>query len=185
MSFLSTVLLALGLAMDAFCVSVTGGMVSGTADFVFAFKIALFFAGFQMLMPWVGWHLGQSVAIYLGQYDRWIAFSLLLLIGIKMIYESFQSGEQKPSLNFNSIVTLLLLAIATSVDAFAVGVSFSFLRWDIYKPILIIGIITLLLSLIGVKIGKVLGCLMKRYAELAGGIILILIGLRVLTGYNI
>lgn len=183
MSFLSTILLALGLAMDAFCVSVTGGMVSGKADFVLAFKVALFFAGFQMLMPWIGWHLGHGIAIYLGQYVRWIAFLLLLLIGVKMIYESFRNQENKSSFNFDRIATLFLLAIATSIDAFAVGVSFSFLRWDIGKPILIIGIITLLLSLIGVKIGKVLGCLIKRYAELVGGIILILIGLRVLTGY--
>jgi putative Mn2+ efflux pump MntP len=183
MSFLSTIFLAIGLAMDAFTVSITGGIVSSSANMVFALKIGLLFAGFQMIMPLIGWWLGQNIVIYITQYDHWIAFLLLCLVGARMIYESFQKTEKKQSINFNSISVLLLLALATSIDAFIAGVSLSFLELDIIKTIIIIGIITLLLSLIGVRIGKVLGYLMERYAELVGGIILISIGFQILLGH--
>ncbi len=183
MSFLSTIFLAFGLAMDAFAVSITGGIVSGTVNLFFAFKIALLFAAFQMIMPLIGWWLGQNIVIYIAQYDHWIAFFLLSLVGAKMIYESFQNKENKQSINFNNLLVLLFLALATSIDAFITGVSLSFLELNIIRVIITIGIITLILSFIGVRIGKVLGCLMERYAELVGGIILIAIGLQVLTGH--
>lgn len=183
MTVFSMVLLAFGLAMDAFAVSITGGMVTSSVNFLFALKIALFFAGFQMLMPWIGWWFGKNIVPYLGCCNYWIASLLLFLIGFKMVYESFHYKDNKQCLNFNSISVLFLLAIATSIDAFAAGVSLSFLGPDIVKALWIIGIITLLLSLLGVSIGKILGHLLKRYAELAGGVILILIGLQVLMGH--
>ena len=183
MSFLSTILLAFGLAMDAFAVSITGGIVSAPVSISFSLKIALFFAGFQMLMPWIGWWLGQNIARYISSYDHWVAFLLLFMIGGKMIYESFQNKEKNQSIDFNNTLVLFFLAIATSIDALIAGVSLSLIELDITPVIITIGIITLLLSLIGVSIGKVLGYLMKRYAELAGGIILILIGFQILVGH--
>lgn len=182
MSFLSAAFLGVGLAMDAFAVSITGGIVSSSVSFIYAFRIALFFAIFQMVMPWLGWWLGQSIEQYIARYDHWIAFVLLLAIGGKMIYESFQNKEKRcKPINFNKTSVLLFLAIAVSIDAFIAGVSLSILEADILPIIIIIGLITFLISLIGVKIGKILGCLVEKYAELAGGIILILIGTQVLV----
>lgn len=185
MSLLSTIFLATGLAMDAFAVSITGGIVSTGVSFSYALKVALFFAGFQMLMPWIGWRLGQSVSGYITLYDHWIAFVLIFAIGGKMIYESFQNKETCKPFDFNKISVLLILSIAVSIDAFIAGVSLSLLEFNILPVIMVIGIITLLLSLIGVKIGKILGCLVERYAELVGGIILILIGVQILVGHLI
>lgn len=183
MPFLSIIFLATGLAMDAFAISITGGIVCTRVSFTFALKVALFFAGFQMIMPWLGWWLGQSISRYIALYDHWIAFVLMFAIGGKMIYESFQNKETCKSFDFNKISVLLILSFAVSVDAFIAGVSLSILEIDIMPVIIIIGMITLLLSLIGVKIGKILGCLVERYAELAGGIILILIGVQILAGH--
>lgn len=183
MSFLSMILLATGLAMDAFAVSITGGIVATTVSFAYALKIALFFTGFQMIMPWLGWWLGQSISQYIACYDHWIAFILLFAIGGKMIYESFQNQGNCKSINFNKVSVMLFLSIATSIDAFFAGISLSILEIDMMIVIITIGMITLLLSFIGVTIGKILGCLMEKYAELVGGVILILIGIQVLVGH--
>lgn len=180
MSFFQMILIATGLAMDAFAVSITGGIVAATVGFGYVLKIALFFAGFQMIMPWFGWWLGESVSHYIASFDHWIAFALLTVIGGRMVYESLLGKESCRPFDFNKISVLLFLAIATSIDAFIAGVSFSILKINIIHIILIIGIITLLLSLIGVKIGKILGCLVEKYAELTGGIILIVIAFQVL-----
>jgi len=166
--------------MDAFAVSITGGIVASKVSLLYAFKIALTFAVFQMGMPWLGWLLGRSVSRYIAIYDHWIAFILLVVIGSRMIYESFQNGERNCSINFDKISVLIFLAIATSIDAFIAGVSLSILDINIIPVIIVIGLVTLFLSLIGVKIGKVLGFLVERYAELAGGIILIIIGIQIL-----
>lgn len=183
MSFLSTIFLAVGLAMDAFAVSITGGIVSntGTGSFIYGVKIAFFFAGFQMLMPLLGWWLGQSITNSMAQYDHWIAFVLLFAIGGKMLYESFQNKEACKPVDFSKTSVLLLLAIATSIDAFIAGVSISILEIDIVMVVIRIGIITLLFSLLGVKMGRILGCVMENYAELAGGLILIAISFQVLA----
>lgn len=183
MSYLSTIFLAIGLAMDAFAVSITGGMVSDTVSFLYALRIALFFTFFQMIMPWMGWLLGNSTIMYIDSYANWVAFFLLFLIGIRMIYGSLQNQEKRQSINFNSLTVLFFLAIATSIDAFVSGLCISFLDLGILKIIIIIGIITLLFSLTGVVIGKILGYLLKKYAELAGGIILIVIAFQLLSGY--
>jgi len=181
MSFLSTIFLAIGLAMDASAVSISVGIVASIISFAYALKIALFFAGFQMMMPWLGWWLGQSVNQHIALYDHWIAFFLMLGIGGRMIYESFQSSENCKPINFNKTSVLLFLAIATSIDAFIAGVSLSILEIDIIPVIITIGIITLLFSLTGVKIGKILGCLVEKYAKLTGGLILVVIGIKVLV----
>ena len=183
MTFLSSILLAFGLAMDAFAVSITGGIASPAVSFAFALNIALLFAGFQMAMPLIGWWLGNNTITYIQPYAQWVAFLLLCLLGAKMIYESFHNKEDNKSINFDSILVLLFLAIATSIDAFVSGICISFLGLGIFKVIIIIGVITLLLSLVGVGLGKVLGHLFGRYAELIGGIILIIIGFQVLTIY--
>jgi|LDZU01.1.fsa_nt_gi putative Mn2+ efflux pump MntP len=181
MSFLSVIFLAIGLAMDAFAVSITGGIVSDRVNFFYAFKIALFFAIFQMGMPWLGWLLGRGVFQYIASYDHWIAFILLFIIGSRMIYESFQDGEKCKPIDFNKISVLIFLAIATSIDAFIAGVSLSLLEININLVIIVIGLITFFLALIGVRIGKVLGCLVEKYAELTGGVILVIIGIQVLV----
>ena len=183
MSLLSTIFLAFGLAMDAFAVSITGGIVTVEVNFIFALNIALLFASFQMIMPLIGWWLGNNAIIYIQPYAQWTAFLLLCLIGAKMIYESFQDKEQRKTTDFKSTPVLFFLAIATSIDAFISGICISFLELGIFKIIIIIGIITLLLSLLGVGLGKILGYLLGRYAELIGGIILIVIGFQVLTMY--
>ena len=180
MSFFQMLLIATGLAMDAFAVSITGGIVAATVRFSYALKIALFFAGFQMIMPWFGWQLGKSVSHYIASYDHWIAFVILSAIGARMIYGSFQSKKRCQPFDFNRISVLLFLAIATSIDALIAGVGFSLLKININHIMVIIGMITLLLSLVGVTIGKILGCLVEKYAELVGGIILIVIGIQVL-----
>ncbi len=183
MSFLSSILLAFGLAMDAFAVSITGGIVSSTVNIAFALNIALLFAGFQMVMPLIGWWLGNNAIIYIQPYVQWVAFLLLCFIGAKMIYRSFQNQKEEQSIDFNNVLVLLFLAVTTSIDAFISGICISFLGLEIVKTIIVIGIITLLLSLIGVGIGKILGSIFGRYAELVGGIILIVIGFQVLIIY--
>lgn len=181
MSFLSMLFLAIGLAMDAFAVSISGGIVSANVHFLYAFRIALSFALFQMIMPFLGWWLGQSVSHYIVNYDHWVAFVLLSIIGGRMIHESFKDKKKCKPIDFNKISVLIFLAIAVSIDAFIAGVGISLLNINITPIIITIGIITFLFSLIGVKIGKILGCLVERYAELTGGIILILIGIQILV----
>lgn len=183
MTFLSSILLAFGLAMDAFAVSITGGIASPAVSFAFALNIALLFAGFQMAMPLIGWWLGNNTITYIQPYAQWVAFLLLCLIGVRMIYQSFHNKEEGQSIDFSNILVLLFLAVATSIDAFISGVCISFLGLEIVKTIIVIGITTLLLSLIGVGIGKILGSIFGRYAELVGGIILIVIGFQVLIIY--
>lgn len=180
MPFLSVILLAIGLAMDAFAVSITGGVVSTSVTFFYAFRIAIFFAGFQILMPLLGWWLGQSVIEYIARYNHWIAFLLLFTIGGRMIYEYFHNEGKCKSINFRKISVLIFLAVAVSIDAFVAGVSLSILEVSIIPIIIIIGLITFLFSLVGVRIGKLLGCVVEKYAELTGGIILILIAIQVL-----
>jgi len=134
-----------------------------------------------MLMPLLGWLLGQSVSRYIVNFDHWVAFILLSIIGGRMIYESFQDSQRCKPIDFNRITVLIFLAVAVSIDAFIAGVSISILEINIIPVIIIIGLITFLFSLIGVRIGRFLGYVIEKYAELTGGIILILIGIQVLV----
>lgn len=179
MDLFSLFTIAVGLSMDAFAVSICKGLAMQKISFKKALIVGLWFGGFQALMPFAGYLLGVQFESRISAVDHWIAFVLLLLIGGNMIRESFSKEEEKEdaSLDFK---TMLLLAVATSIDALAVGVTFAFLRVSILPAISLIGCTTLLISMLGVRIGHVFGTRYKNKAELAGGIILILIGCKIL-----
>lgn len=179
MDITSIFFLAVGLAMDAFSVSITRGMLL-KCNFKYAFTIALFFGGFQALMPVLGWLAGEQLAVIVSQWAPWIAFLLLLLIGGKMIYEGIFKDEDEKLCQIFSIKDILILSVATSIDAFAVGVTFAFLNTNILLPVIIIGLVTFGLSFLGVYIGKKVGHLFEGKIEILGGIILIGIGFKIL-----
>ena len=163
--------------MDAFSVSITRGLTL-KCNIKYALVIAIFFGGFQALMPVLGWFLGKQLQNIVSALAPWIAFFLLLGIGIKMIYESFYADED--ICKVFSLKELLILSVATSIDAFAVGVTFAILNTPIITPIVVIGLITFILSFIGVYIGKNIGHLFENKIEILGGIILIAIGFKIL-----
>ncbi len=173
--------IALGLAMDAFAVSVASGTTIKQLKTSQAVKIALAFGLFQALMPVVGWLGGLLFREYLAALDHWVAFLLLFFIGCKMIYEGALTGDEKIKKDPLNLYVLLLLSIATSIDALAVGLSLSLLRVDLVFPVIVIGVVTLFLSFIGVFIGNRMGHLFENKLELLGGLILIGIGLKILT----
>ncbi len=181
MSFVELMLIGLGLAMDAFAVAVCKGLNMKKINKKHAVLIALTFGFFQGFMPFLGYLLGTSFEQYITSIDHWIAFILLALIGLNMIKESRETDEcetcQDESLDLKE---LLMMGIATSIDALAVGITFAFLKVEILQATLIIGITTFVLSLIGVVIGNMFGSRFKSKAELTGGCILILIGLKIL-----
>lgn len=182
MDITSIFLIAVGLSMDAFAVSISNGIILKKVTIRDALKTGLFFGGFQALMPTIGWFAGMTFSNYIKNIDHWIAFVLLAFIGGNMIYESLKSKKDDNSEDKdpNSIKVLLLMSIATSIDALAVGVSFAMVGTSIWEPALIIGSTTFVISAIGVFIGKKAGNLFKKKAEIFGGIILILIGSKML-----
>lgn len=165
--------------MDAFAVAVSSGIIIKDNQLKNGIKIGLLFGGFQALMPLLGWAAGLRFSEYITNYDHWVAFILLSIIGYKMIYDSLKDEENK---SFNPLdnKVLILLAIATSIDALAVGVSFAFLKAAIVPAVATIGVITFSLSFIGVLIGDKSGRFLKKHAGIAGGIVLALIGLKIL-----
>ncbi len=171
--------IALGLSMDAFAVAICKGLAMSKITFRKSLIIGLWFGGFQGLMPLFGYLLGVQFKDSITAIDHWIAFILLGLIGFNMIREALSKEEEKASDSL-AFKDMLVLAIATSIDALAVGVTFAFLQVNIVPAICFIGIITFTLSMIGVKIGNVFGVRYKSKAELAGGIILILMGTKIL-----
>lgn len=178
MSFLDLFILAVGLSMDAFAVSVCKGLSVRQLKFSHACTVGLYFGGFQFLMPLIGYLLGSQFQQYITSIDHWIAFILLALIGANMIKESRGEAEQ---LNDSfSFLTMLPLAIATSIDALAVGITFAFLQVSILPAVTFIGCTTFVLSAIGIKIGHVFGTRYKSRAEMIGGIVLIAIGCKIL-----
>lgn len=183
MGVLSIFLTAFALSMDAFAVSVTKGITLRKINFKIAFKIALFFGLFQGLMPLIGWSLGISFESYIKFLDHWIALLLLSFIGIKMILDAKNDDDEKVSSTLDN-KELILLSIATSIDALAVGVSFAFLNVDIIPICTAIGIVTFITCFIGVLIGKKLGSLFKSYAQIIGGVILIFIGLNIFNEHT-
>jgi manganese efflux pump family protein len=181
MSFITLFLLAIALAMDAFAVSITNGISIKNIKIRHAVLIALFFGVFQAAMPVLGWLLGKTFSNFIANYDHWVVFAILAFIGIKMIHEALRGRNVcSQAEDFIKIPVLFALAIATSIDALAVGISFSFMKLGILFPVIVIGIITFILSFIGVYIGKKLGNLFGRRMEIAGGLILIIIGLKIL-----
>lgn len=189
---ITTILLtAFALSMDAFAVSITKGITLNKINKQIAFKIAFFFGLFQGVMPFIGWFLGIRFESYIKSIDHWIAFFLLSFIGIKMILDAKEADNDTLNTNekYNSLYSinnkeLIILSIATSIDALAVGISFAFLNIDIVPICLSIGIITFLVCFIGVIIGKKIGAMFKNYAQIIGGIILILIGLNILNEHT-
>ncbi len=185
MGIIELLLTGVGLAMDAFAVAVCKGLSMKKINYGHAFMIALFFGVFQAMMPFLGWALGTQFKDYIVSVDHWIAFVLLAIIGGKMLKEAFESGKEDEGkadedggkLNYKE---LFLLAIATSIDALAVGVTFAFLNVNIYLAIAIIGVVTFLLSFVGVVIGNIFGSKFEKGAQIAGGVILIGIGLKIL-----
>lgn len=171
--------LAVGLSMDAFAVAICKGLALKKFSVKNAVIIGLWFGGFQALMPLIGYSLGVQFKNHITAIDHWIAFFLLSFIGLNMAKEAL-SREDEPADASLSIKNMLLLAIATSIDALAVGVTFAFLSVRIAPAVSFIGITTFLLSIIGVKVGSVFGTRYKAKAELAGGIILILLGIKIL-----
>ncbi len=179
MGFLQVFLIGVGLSMDAFAVAVCKGLNMKKIDYKYTVLIAFFFGGFQALMPLIGWLLGVQFESYIVSIDHWIAFFLLSFIGGNMIKESFGEEEEEGGITYD-LKELFMLAIATSIDALAVGITFAFLRVNIVSSIIIIGITTFFLSMVGVGIGNRFGAKYKNKAEFAGGVILILIGLKIL-----
>lgn len=180
MEVIQLALIGVGLAMDAFAVSICKGLCMKKVDRKYTFLIGLFFGGFQALMPFIGWALGRQFADYITTYDHWIAFGLLVVIGGSMLKEAFEEEEETSCSISYDYKELFLLAVATSIDALAVGVTFAFLGTNIWLAITLIGVITFVLSMMGVIVGNRFGIRYKSKAEIAGGIILILIGLKIL-----
>ena len=181
MSFIEIVLISIGLAMDAFAVSICKGLNMKKLNYSKGLIIAFLFGFFQFLMPTIGYYLGIQFEKYIKNIDHWIIFILLAFIGIKMIIESLTNDEYlTKTKQKNEIVDILILSIATSIDALAVGVTFAFLNVNLFFSSLTIGLITFGLSFLGVILGNYFGKKFKKPAEILGGVILIIIGLKVL-----
>ena len=180
MEILTIVLLAIGLSIDSFAVSVCSGLNLPHIRFIQAVKIAIFLALFQAGMPLIGWLVGNSMKSLIEPVDHWIAFGLLSLIGGKMIIESLIGSESREIKNPLEIKVILMLSLATSIDALAVGFSFATLLDKIVVAVIVIGAVTFIASMLGILLGKKTGPKFNRYSEIAGGLILIFIGSRIL-----
>ena len=179
MGLVELLLLAVGLSMDAFAVAVCKGLAMPKLKWRHMATVGLWFGGFQALMPLLGYLLGTTFQRYIASIDHWIAFVLLVFIGVNMIREAF-SGEESPPSGSLHWKTMAVMAVATSIDALAVGVTFAFLHVKIALAIAVIGVTTCILSAIGVKVGNVFGVRYRSKAEFFGGAILILLGLKIL-----
>jgi putative Mn2+ efflux pump MntP len=183
---LQVVLIGFSLSMDAFAVSVSSGVSIRDLKIFHAFRASFFFGFFQFAMPVAGWYLGRTFAVYIEAFDHWTAFGLLAFIGGKMLFEALK-GEKKPGIpagrrggDIRSLPCLVGLAVATSIDALAVGLSFSLLGQGIWGPALLIAGITFVVCLTGFEFGRRIGSLLEKWAEIAGGLILIGIGTKIL-----
>ena len=179
MDLIELFLIAVGLSMDAFAVSVCKGLAMPKCTFKKAAIVGLWFGGFQALMPAIGYILGAQFQEAIASIDHWIAFVLLALIGGNMIHEALDNDEEEADASLD-VKTMFLLAVATSIDALAIGITFAFLKINIIPAVCFIGIVTFIISFAGVKIGNVFGARYKNKAEIVGGVILILLGLKIL-----
>jgi manganese efflux pump family protein len=178
MDALTLLLISLGLSMDAFAVSVSCGICGRPRHWRLPVRVGLYFGGFQAVMPVLGWLAGSRFRGLISSVDHWIAFGLLALIGLKMIHESFEIGTKRFDPRKHRV--LLTLAVATSIDALAVGLSFALLDTGIVVPALVIGAVTFCVSCLGVVLGDRVGAAFERAAEAVGGVILIGIGVKIL-----
>ncbi len=179
MSLFEIILIAIGLAMDCFAVSIAIGCVSCKVNISKILKISFFFGLFQAIMPIIGYFLGYSFKNYISAFDHWLAFGILGFIGGKMIFEAIFSKEKK-GLDTDKLIVLISLSIATSIDAFIVGMSFAFLKVNIILAVVLIGVITFVITIIGSYFGKRLNLHLGKWAEIFGGLVLIGIGTKVL-----
>jgi putative Mn2+ efflux pump MntP len=175
--------IAVGLAMDAFAVSIVMGSLHKDLRVRHALRMALFFGGFQTFMPVLGFFAGLGLKEYITAFDHWVAFGLLSLVGGKMIYESFRLEAAEKNRDPADLLTLLALSLATSIDALAVGVTFSLLEISLALAVTIIGLVTFGLSCVGVFLGKRFGHLLGGTVEVLGGLILIAIGVKILVSH--
>lgn len=180
---ITILLIAIGLAMDALAVSISSGIAMKRLKINHAVTIAAFFGSFQAIMPLIGWLAGLGTRDFISEVDHWVAFGLLSLIGCKMIYKSTKMDPSKKILEPMNLYVLLALSVATSIDALAVGVTFAFIDVLIISPIIIIGVVTFVLSFIGVCVGDRVGHLFENKIEILGGLILIAIGTKILIDH--
>ncbi len=179
MELLSVIAIAVGLAMDTFAVSIVTGAAYKELHIRHTLRMAGFFGGFQAFMPIVGYLAGLSVRQYVSNYDHWIAFGILAAVGLKMIYESFKIKEEKNTPNPANLVVVLVLAVATSIDALAVGITLSLITHAIALAVIIIGAVTFSMSFAGVYIGKKFGHFFEGGIEVIGGLVLIALGIKI------
>lgn len=179
MDTLSIIFIAIGLSMDSFAVSIANGLtirdLNAKKKFIISFMMTIFHA----LMISIGWFAGIGIEKYIKDFDHWVAFILLLFIGLKMIYESIKNKDNEKKMEFN-ISVILGQSFATSIDALAVGISFAFLSLSIFAPVLIIGFVIFVFSLIGLQLGKIVGKRIRKGVEILGGLVLIGIGFKIL-----
>lgn len=180
MNFLEILVIAIGLSMDAFAVSICKGLSVRKIEWKHVALVALWFGSFQAIMPVIGYYLGVGFTEVVSTVDHWIAFVLLSFIGGNMVKESFSKEPVSGNADF-SFKTMFAMAVATSIDALAVGVSFAFLRANIWISVAVIGVITAVFSSVGIFIGNAFGSRYKSRAEFAGGVILIIMGLKILV----
>ncbi len=183
MNFLEVLLVAFSMAMDAFAVCLGAGTLPQTKSPRPAFRLAFHFGLFQFIMPVLGWLAGVTVERYIAAFDHWIAFGLLAFVGVRMILSGFHGEEETQRNDPSRGWTLVLLSIAVSIDALAVGLSLGLIGVTIWYPAVVIGIVTGLVSWLGLRLGNRLGGLFGKRMEIAGGIILILIGVRILMAH--
>jgi putative Mn2+ efflux pump MntP len=185
---ITILLIAIALAMDAFTVAVASGVTLKKVDIRQTFRLSWHFGLFQAVMPIIGWSIGSGLFHLIEKVDHWIAFSLLTIIGARMIFEALKSEAEKIKVNDPTKGgTMIMLSFATSIDALAVGLSMSMLQIAIWHPALIIGIVALIFTAIGIQLGRIVGANFKvdKYAEIIGGLVLIGIGLRILWEHGV
>lgn len=183
MSLVTVILLAVGLGVDAFSVAIGIGSASNKKSWAPVLRLAGAFGLFQFVMPLVGWLAGSTVVEIIGDFDHWIAFALLAFIGGKMIWEGFEKESDKEKADQTKGLPLFLLSIATSIDALAVGFSFSILKAPIIFPAVVIGIVCFLMTVVGMIFGKALARIFGKKVEILGGLVLIAIGVKILIDH--
>lgn len=183
MGLLEIMMIAVGLAMDAFAVSLGAGATGRAAGPRAVFRLSFHFGLFQFLMPVIGWLVGSRIASFISFIDHWIAFVLLTFVGTRMIRAGLDKTEETQQTDPSRGLTLVMLAVATSIDALAIGMSLGMLQISIWYPSVVIGIVTGIMSLLGIRLGNRIGLNFGKYMEIGGGVILILIGLRILISH--
>ncbi len=183
MSFLSILLIALGLAMDAFAVALGAGASGRARGRRAAFRLSFHFGLFQFLMPVIGWLIGTRVAGLIAAFDHWVAFALLAVVGARMVRAGLDASAEAGAGDPSRGATLIMLSVATSLDALAIGLTLAMLRVDIWYPSAVIGLVAGALSLAGLRLGSRLGARFGKRMEIAGGVVLILVGLHILLSH--